>query len=425
MDAHDPHAAAGHGDHTVAATSADPVHQAAPPSLVVSLVLTLLVAFGPLSTDLYLPALPTISTIFQVDSGSAQLTLSIFLLGFATGMLAYGPLSDRFGRRPLILGGIVVFVVASVGCALADSLDSLIVWRFFQAIGACCGPVLGRATVRDICAPEDAARVMAYMGLAMGVAPAAGPVLGGMLTEAFGWRSTFVVLTVFGLAVGAAVVVLLGETNRYKNPEATRLDRLIANYWVLLRHRVFVGYALVQAAGYSGIFAYISASSFVLIDGVGLSPLAFGLCFGAVVLGFMLGTFLSGRTVKRVGLDRLMRIGTSLSLAMAVILSVLAFTLPPSVPAVVGPMAGFMVGIGLTLPNAMAGALGPFPYMAGSASALMGFGQMGLAALIGFLVGQATDGTAHALGVALVAMSAIAAAAHGLVVSRARPAAGH
>ncbi|MCA8909343.1 MAG: multidrug effflux MFS transporter [Rhodospirillaceae bacterium] len=401
------------------------MHRPAPRSLVVSLVLTLLVAFGPLSTDLYLPALPTISTTFGVDSGSAQLTLSIFLLGFAAGMLAYGPLSDRFGRRPLIIGGIVVFVLATVGCALADSLESLIVWRFFQAIGACCGPVLGRATVRDIYAPEDAARVMAYMGLAMGVAPAIGPVLGGLLTEVFGWRSTFIVLVVFGLSVGIAVVLLLGETNRYKNPEATRIDRLIANYWVLLRHRIFLGYALVQAAGYSGIFAYISASSFVLIDGVGLSPLAFGLCFGAVVLGFMLGTFLSGRTVKRVGLDRLMRIGTTLSLAMAVLLLALALALPPSVPAVVGPMAGFMVGIGLTLPNAMAGALGPFPHMAGAASALMGFGQMGLAALVGFLVGQATEGTALALGVALVAMSATAAAAHGLVVSRARPVPGH
>ncbi|MCA8931571.1 MAG: multidrug effflux MFS transporter [Rhodospirillaceae bacterium] len=401
------------------------MHRPAPRSLVVSLVLTLLVAFGPLSTDLYLPALPTISTTFGVDSGSAQLTLSIFLLGFAAGMLAYGPLSDRFGRRPLIIGGIVVFVLATVGCALADSLESLIVWRFFQAIGACCGPVLGRATVRDIYAPEDAARVMAYMGLAMGVAPAIGPVLGGLLTEVFGWRSTFIVLVVFGLSVGIAVVLLLGETNRYKNPEATRIDRLIANYWVLLRHRIFLGYALVQAAGYSGIFAYISASSFVLIDGVGLSPLAFGLCFGAVVLGFMLGTFLSGRTVRRVGLDRLMRIGTTLSLAMAVLLLALALALPPSVPAVVGPMAGFMVGIGLTLPNAMAGALGPFPHMAGAASALMGFGQMGLAALVGFLVGQATEGTALALGVALVAMSATAAAAHGLVVSRARPVPGH
>ena len=139
MDAHDPHAAAAAGDHSVAAASADPMHRPAPRSLVVSLVLTLLVAFGPLSTDLYLPALPTISTTFGVDSGSAQLTLSIFLLGFAAGMLAYGPLSDRFGRRPLIIGGIVVFVLATVGCALADSLESLIVWRFFQAIGACCG----------------------------------------------------------------------------------------------------------------------------------------------------------------------------------------------------------------------------------------------------------------------------------------------
>ena len=385
-------------------------------SLTVSVVLTMLVAFGPLSTDLYLPSLPSIARAFGADAGTAQLTLSVFMIGFAVGMLAYGPLSDRFGRRPLILGGIALYVVASIGCALADSLESLIVLRFFQALGACCGPVLGRAMVRDIYAPEEAARIMAYMALAMGVAPAIGPVLGGMLTELFGWRSAFVLLTLFGLAVGAAALTVLGETNRYRNPEATRIDRLLANYGRLLCHRTYLGYAIALGAGYAGIFAFISGSSFILIDTVGLSPTAFGFSFAGVVIGFMAGTLVSGRSVRRFGIDRLVRVGTLLSLAMAALLLLLALLFPPSVSAVIGPMSLFMVGIGLTLPNCTAGALAPFPHMAGSAAALMGFGQMGLAALVGFLVGQFTDGTAVALGVALVTMAAAAVAAHGLLV---------
>ena len=391
---------------------------AAPRSLATSAVLTLLVSFGPLSTDLYLPALPTIAGVFGATTGAAQLTLSVFMLGFAVGMLAYGPLSDRFGRRPLILGGIGLFIIASIGCALANSLEMLIAMRFLQAIGACCGPVLGRATVRDIYAPEEAARVLAYMALAMGVAPAVGPIVGGVLTEWLGWRSTFVTLTLFGAVVGAAVLLVLGETNTHKDPTATRLGRLAGNYRRLARHRVYLGYVIVQGCGYAGIFAFISASSFILIDGVGLTPLVFGLSFTTVVLGFMLGTLISGRTVGRLGLDRLIQIGTSVSLVMAVLALALALIWPPSTPAVVGPMAVFMVGIGLTLPNSTAGALGPFPEIAGTASALMGFVQMALSALVGVLVGHFTNGSGVALGVALVAMAGSTAAAHGLLVRR-------
>ena len=383
-----------------------------PESRAVSVLLTGLVALGPISTDLYLPALPSIGAAFQADPGATQLTLSVFMIGLALGMLAYGPLSDRFGRRPLILGGTVVFVIASIGCALATSLDMLIALRFFQALGACCGPVLGRAVVRDVYPPAGAAKVLAYLAVAMGVAPALGPIIGGLLTEWASWRATFWVLALVGVAVGVGAAVLLMETNRYKDPTATQPLRLAANYAELLRNRSYVAYVVVAACGLSGIFSFISGSSFVLIDAVGLSPSAFGLCFSAVVVGFMTGSFTSGRTVSRFGIDRLIRIGTVTSLTGAVAMMAAAQLGPPTIATVVGPMVLFMIGVGFTLPNAMAGAMQPFPHMAGTASALLGFSQMSLAALVGMAVGHWTDGTAVPMATALIAAALTATVAY-------------
>jgi DHA1 family bicyclomycin/chloramphenicol resistance-like MFS transporter len=380
-----------------------------PDSFALVCLLTALVAIGPLSTDLYLPALPAIAAAFQADSGEVQLTLSVFMGGFAVSQLIYGPLSDRFGRRPVLLGGLAVYVVASGLCLVAASIEQLIAARFLQALGGCAGPVLGRAVVRDVFGRDRAAQALSYMALAMAVAPAVGPVLGGYLQVWAGWTATFGVLAAIGLALLAAVTRYLPETNAYKNPQATRPGRLLANYALLARDPAYRGYVATQTCTFAGIFAFISGSSFVLVEAVGLSPDQFGLCFAIVVVGFMVGTFLSGRLTRRWGLDRMIRTGLALCLAGGVPMALLALTLPPSVPAVVAPMAVFMAGTGLVLPNAMAGAIGPFPRMAGAASALLGFVQMGGAALAGIAVGQLTDGTARAMAGA-IALAAIGAA---------------
>ncbi|WP_042696073.1 multidrug effflux MFS transporter, partial [Azospirillum sp. B506] len=258
-----------------------------PDSLSIRILLTALVAFGPLSTDLYLPSLPALVRIFGTDVATVQLTLSIFLVGFAVSQLVYGPMSDRFGRRPTLLVGVSIYLVASAVCAMTSSIEALIAARFFQALGACCGPVVARAVVRDVFGRDRAATVLAYMSMAMALAPAVGPMLGGVLTEGFGWRANFVLLTIFACGILGTIWSMLDETNTHRDEEALQPGRLAANYLLLLRNRGFVGYVLVVAFSYSGIFSFISGSSFVLIEQLHLTPAQYGAGFGAVVLGYM------------------------------------------------------------------------------------------------------------------------------------------
>lgn len=397
-----------------------------PDSLAIRVLLTALVAFGPLSTDLYLPSLPSLVTAFGTDIVTVQLTLSVFLIGFAAAQLVYGPLSDRYGRRPALIGGVSIYLAASVACTFATGIDQLIAARAFQAMGACCGPAVARAVVRDVFGRDRAATVFAYMAMAMALAPAVGPVLGGLLTEAFGWRSNFVALTVVAVVVLAATVLLLRETNEHRDADALKPSRLVGNYALLFRDRAYVGYMLTVACSYSGIFAFISGSSFVLIGRLKLSPAAYGLCFGGVVLGYMAGTFLAGRLSQRLGTHRMIRLGTAVSAAGGLAGAAMAAADVASVAGVIGPMFVFILGTGLTLPNAMAGAVGPYPTMAGLASALLGFMQMTVAAAVGIAVGHLYDGTALPMmgAVALVALGA-AAAYHGLVAPpAARPGTG-
>lgn len=370
------------------------------------LLLPPLVAFQAISTDLYLPALPAIVTDLATEPARVQLTLSVFLAGFGLAQLVYGPLSDRFGRRPLLLLGTALYVGTSLACMAAETIGQLVLFRFLQGAGACCGPVLGRAVVRDVYPPADAVRILAYLSAAVALAPALGPILGGWLTMGFGWRSTFAALAAFGLVLLAGIVLLLPETNQRKDPHATRPRHLAANYLTLLRDLQYVGFVLVAALSYSGIFAFISGSSYLLIEVVGLSPAAFGLCFSAVVLGYMTGSLITGRFGARLGLRRMLILGGLLATAAGLIGLAVALLLPPTIVSIVAPQAAFMVAAGLLLPTAMAGAIGPHPRMTGLASGLLGFIQLAIAALVGVAVGAAYDGTAVAIMATLTLVGA-------------------
>lgn len=385
-------------------------------SPIVIVLLTALVAFGAISTDLYLPSLPSLVRVFETDVATVQLTLSVFLLGFAVSQLVYGPLSDRFGRRPVLLLGIVIFTAASIACALAPTIEALIVGRFFQAVGACCGPVLGRAVVRDVYGREQGARILAYMAMAMAVAPAIGPTIGGYLMTLFGWQSNFWLLAGFGLATWLGVLVLLRETNSQLDPAATRLGQQLRNYSTLFRHRLYLGYVLTVASAYSGLFSFLSGSSYVFMDTLGLSEIAYGLAFGSIVLGYMLGTFLTGRLTLRFGIPRLIGVGGAVCLVSGLALTGVVLGGLLSVPAVIVPVFCYMAGTGLVLPNAWAGAAGPFPTMAGLASALLGFIQMAVAAAVGIAVGLLTDGSGLSMAVAIALGGLGAVVAHRLLV---------
>ncbi len=389
-----------------------PIAAAAAPRRGLVVLVTGLVALGPISTDLYLPSLPALTHDLGSDVAAAQLTLSLFLVAFACCQLIYGPLSDRYGRRPVVLGGTVVYLLATLACMVAPTMEALIAARFVQALGACAGPVLGRAIVRDIYGRDQAARVLAYVGAAMALAPAIGPILGGFVEIWVGWRGNFAVLALFGAVILVAVAATLEESNRHPDPGALAPRQLAANYLGFLGHRRYVGYAATVALGYCGLFAFISGSSHVLIEVVGLSPDQYGFCFAAFVVGYAVGTTLAGRLTLRLGIDRMIALGGAVACAGGLAMAALAWGRVETVVAIVGPAVVYMVGVGMVFPNAQAGAMGPFPTKAGAAAALVGFLQMAAAAAVGIAVGHAFDGTAIPMA------TAIALAGIGLVLVR-------
>lgn len=378
----------------------------APEAIGTSAILIGAVALGPISTDLYLPSVPAIGRDLGADVAATQLTLSVFLAAFAIAQIPVGPLSDRFGRRPIILIGLAVYVLASIACAFAPSIEMLIAARAVQAIGACAGVVLGRAIVRDIYGHERAARMLALIGSAMALAPMIGPILGGMVQVLFGWRWNFAILTGFGIATLALAWVGLGESNVRRDPTALNPARMAANFATLLRHRAFLGFALSVAFSYAGLFAFISGSSFVLIDGLGVPTEKFGYFFALAVIGYITGTQIAARLTMRLGIRRMLWIGGIVSLAAGLVMVALSPFAQRSLgaSAIIGPMVCYMIGTGIVMPNAQAGALGPFAHMAGAASALMGFLQMAIASLTGIAFGQFHDGTPLPMAV-LVALA--------------------
>ncbi|MBN8449875.1 MAG: multidrug effflux MFS transporter [Candidatus Accumulibacter sp.] len=387
------------------------------PSFALAALLTTLVALGPLSTDLYLPALPTLARVFATDAAGVQLTLSVFLAGFACGQIFYGPLSDRFGRRPLMLGGLALFCAGSIGCVLATSIEMLVLARFVQALGACAGPVIGRAVVRDLWGASESARIIAYMGGAMAIAPLLGPTLGGFLTVLFGWQSNFLLLLLIGALQLVAVACMLSESNVHRDPAASHPRQTVANFARLLADRHYLGCLLSFSFSYSALFAFISASSFVLADRHGLTPQVYGLCFGVVIAGYLVGSLASGRLVRRLGSDYLLLRGAWLGAIAGVSMAALEFSGVRSIAAILGPMFFCTVATGLVMPNAIARALAPYPAMAGSASALMGFVQMTIAALVGIAVGHALAGGGAVLALA-VAVCTVAAPLSYLALTR-------
>ncbi len=372
-----------------------------------AVLLAALVAFQAISTDLYLPSLPSLTADLATEIGAAQLTLSSFLVGFGSGQLFWGALSDRFGRRPVLLAGLGAYLLSSLACAAASSIGLLIAFRLLQGASACAAVVLGRAVVRDLWPPQEAARVLSFLASAMAVAPMAGPVLGGWLTELWGWRANFLALALFGVLVLAGTWWRLRETNRMRDPRALEGRRLAAGCRIILTNRMFLLHTLAAAFAYSGIFTFISASSFVLIELVGLTPFLYGAAFATAAFGYMLGGFASGRLNARLGIPGLLRTGSVIALLSACAGLAWNAVAAPSFPGIVLPVFCYMFGAGFVLPAAMAGAIGPFPERAGTASALLGFLQLAIAAAIGFTVALLYDGTALPMHAVLASVALV------------------
>lgn len=375
-------------------------------------------AIGALSIDMTVPSLPATGQSLGARPATVQLTVTLFLAGFALAQLVHGPLSDRVGRRRVLLGGLVLYVVGGLACGVAPSVGLLVAARLLQALGAGSGPVVGRAVVRDLYEPERAARVLGYMGTAMAVTPILAPIAGGVIHVTFGWRAVYLTLAGLGAAFLGLAALLVPETIRRRDPDALRPRRLATNAADLLGDRTFLGYVLVLSLMFGGQFAFISGSSFVLIDVLRVAPDVYGLCFALVAFGLMTGSFLAARLAQRIGIDRLITAGASLGAVAGCLMAALAWSGVWTVPAVIGPMYAFAVGVGVVLPTTVAGAIGPFPQKAGLAAAVLGFVQLTAAAAYGILVGRLYDGTPVPMAVAIAAAGLAAAAGHALVGAR-------
>lgn len=370
-------------------------------SPVMVMVLAALTALGPLATDIYLPAMPAMGEALDTGPDQVQLTLSIYMAGFALAQLVCGPLSDRFGRKPIMVIGIALFLVASLVCALSTRIELLWVGRFLQAFGGAVGPVLGRAAVRDIHGPTEAAKTLSYIASTMALAPAVAPLLGSGLLLLFGWQAVFFFLAAYAAIMLIVVVLLLPESLPAERRQSVHPSAILSNFRMLLGQRAFVGHTLTNAAGFSGLFAFLSGSSFVLIEFMQLSPPRYGLWFSMIVLGFFLGTLFSGRYSHRLGRERLLSLSTVLCLLGGGSMILLAFNEIFIPLAVIGPHMLYMAGFGILMPQTMGGALAPNPQCAGSASSLFGFIQMTVAAAAGAVVGQLHDGTSRTMALVI------------------------
>jgi len=386
-------------------------------------LLTAVVGIGALSIDMFLPSLPAIARQFGSGEATVQLAITLFLLTYAAAQLVFGPLSDRFGRRPALLGGLALYLLGSGLCFLSPNVEVLVAARMIQGVGAGSGPVVGRAIVRDVYPRERAAHVFALMGIAQAVTPILAPILGGYLQGAFGWHSVFGVLAAFALVFLAGCWLLVRETAPAPDPAALHPARLATNVRGLLANPAYVGYLLVATAIFSGQFAFISGSAFVLIGLLRVSPEAYGLAFGLVACGIMAGSFLASRYTACLGIGRMLLLGTALAAAAGATMAVLA-VLVPAAPALaataglIGPMLVYAVALGVVLPNALAGAIGPFPRMAGLASAVIGCLMMTGSAGYSIAVSAFYDGTARPMTGAIAVAGAASLAACAALLRR-------
>lgn len=352
--------------------------------------LVLITGAGALNMNIILPSLPAIAEYYQVSYTYVQLLISAYLAATAVMQLILGPLSDRYGRRPVMLVSIVIFLAATLLCIFAPNFETLLIGRIIQTI-IVSGLALSRAVVRDMVSTNEAASMFGYITMGMAMVPMIGPIIGGFLVEIYGWQSSFVVTLVFGLFVFVLVILDMGETN--SNPSESFAAQFRA-YPELIRSRRFWGYALSAAFTSGTFFTFLGGAPYVSVNILGLSPSGLGAYFALTAVGYVLGNFLSGRYATRVGINTMMLAGNFV-VAAGVLGSITAFSLGSTHPlAFFGFMLFLGVGNGLTMPSANAGVVSVRPHLAGSASglggALMIGGGAGLSVLSGALLGPET-----------------------------------
>jgi DHA1 family bicyclomycin/chloramphenicol resistance-like MFS transporter len=386
------------------------------------LLLGALTAFGPISIDMYLPALPAIARSLHGTATGAQLTLSAFFVGIAFGQLIYGPVSDRQGRRWPLLFGVCLYLVGTLGCLLATSIPMLIGFRVLQALGGCAGMVIARAIVRDRFAPEEVLHVFSMLMLVMGIAPILAPLIGGWVLLIGNWRWIFGVQMVFAGLMALGVFFALSESLSIESRAHARGETALRSYGALLGHPRLIGYMLAGAFSGAAMFTYVSCSPDVLIGYFHVSPQAFGWVFGANAVGLVVGTQVNARLARRLTSDTILRRANLAVLAAAGLLLIDAMTGFGGFFGVTVPLFLIIGGMGFNQANATAGALNIDPRRAGTTSSLLGASTFATGAGASAMAGILRDGTARPMAVVILAALAVAWLSLVLLVRRPRPA---
>ncbi|CAB3745934.1 Bcr/CflA family multidrug efflux MFS transporter [Paraburkholderia humisilvae] len=386
------------------------------PDIGLILLLGALAACGPISIDMYLPSLPSLTQAFSVSASAAQTTLTSFMFGFSIGMLLYGPLSDSLGRRPVLLGGIVMYVLSTIACAVSFSIGSLVVFRFVQALGAGAASVLARAIARDAHEPTDAARVMSMMAIVTSVGPLLAPLIGGQLLLLGGWRVVFIVLTLFGSLCAVTAFLRVPETWPREKRANSALLKSFAAYGTLLKDPVAWGHLLCGRMAFASMFAYITATPFVYIEYFHVSAQHYGFLFGLNIVGIMGGNFVNARLVSQYGPVRMIVAAATISCVASLFVALVCLTGWGGLWSIVFGLF-FVVGmVGLLSANCVTDLMHRYPSNAGAAAALFGAVQFGLGALASLAVGLWRDGSPQGMGVTIAVCGVLCYVGRVLVV---------
>ena len=375
------------------------------PSWYVLAVLSLLMGFASISTDLYLPAMPAMGLALHANMGMVEWTISGYLIGFSSGQLLWGPISDRYGRRLAVGSGLVLFMIGSAGCALANDVVSMIGWRIVQALGACASVALSRAMVRDLYQGTKAAQMLSTLITVMAIMPLVGPLVGGQIVVMFGWRAIFWLLVAVGLVtLGALYTIPETLPVKSRNPEA--LGRALLRYVELLKNRRLLGYLGAGGFLYAGMFAYVAGTPFVYISYYHFPARLYGLLFGLGIIGIMLANIINRWLVVRFGYDRVLYFGSIAAMGSGIWAGFSAHNGFGGLWGLVLPLFLFASTTGFIVANSITGALADFPQRAGAVSALTGAVQYGSGIFGSGLVGLWSDGTPWPLGL-VVAISGV------------------
>lgn len=382
-------------------------------------VLIAMSAFGPAGMNIFVPSIPGLQAALDASNMAAQATLTVYLAALGIGQLFVGPMSDRYGRRPVAIGGIALFTLASAFCAIAPSIEMLLFGRVLQGLGGCAGIALARAIVRDLFARDKAASLIGYLTTAMVIAPMLAPAAGAYLDQWAGWRTSFQLMAVIGFCVFCFAWFQLHETHNDR-AGAAHMAKVLSNLRTLLKVPAFLGYVMNSACGSGVYFGFLAGAPFVMANRFDLPPSSFGLYFIMISIGYMFGNFMSGRFAERAGANRMIILGTLLMLGGLALLVVLYFSSIEHPLIVFLPMFIVAISNGLNIPSATASAISVRPDIAGASAGVAGFLQFGWGMLMTFLVGLVPGETHLSMTIVMVSSGILAAVAMMVAIRESR-----